>query len=292
MSEAAAAPDSAAAPAAETPIGNASDATQLVSQAEGGAPAAQNSDGQAPAATTGDDTPEVVTPEQQAKREGRRFERKLGNAIRREAEARARADQFERQLNEMRQAQPAAQVDPGEPRLEQFDDVDKFREAVKKYGFEQGQKEVATKQQAEARLRAQHELVASWEKKVDAGSNKYDDFDEKVGELKPGSPLTHAIMEADNGDDIAYYLGTHLDEAAKIVQMSPTAQIRAIGRLESKLAAEPPKQQKPPALPAPIKPVGSKAGGAANDMPQDSDDINTWMRKEHARERKLRESRQ
>gem|GEM_PF-4077849 len=45
------------------------------------------------------------------------------------------------------------------------------------------------------------------------------------------------MMQADNGDDIAYYLGTHMDEARAINALDPVSQIRAIGRLEAKLAA-------------------------------------------------------
>ena len=226
------------------------------------------------------------TPEQAAKRESRRFERRISAVLRREAEARARADLLEKQLEETRKQQPSAS-EPGAPRLEDFTDIEDFRKAVEKHAFERGLKESETKRQQEARKAAETALTSAWEKKVDAASAKYDDFDEKVGELKPNTHWGYAIMEADNGDDIAYYLGTHLDEAHRIAALSPSAQIRAIGRLEAKLAAEPPKQQMPSKAPAPIKPVGGKSGGT-DDMPSDKDDIKTWMKKEEARVMKLR----
>ena len=229
---------------------------------------------------------EQPTPEQAAKRESRRFERRMANVLRREAEAKARANILEKQLEEARQAQ-ARPAESGAPRLEDFTDIEDFRKAVEKHAYERGLKESETKRQQDATKREKEALVAKWEKKVDKGADKYDDFAEKVGELNPAAPWAYAIMEADNGDDIAYYLGTHLDEARSILSLPPADQIRAIGRLEAKLAAEPPKQQMPSKAPAPIKPVGGKSGGA-NDMPQDTDDIKTWMKKEHARVMKLR----
>lgn len=229
---------------------------------------------------------EQPTPEQAAKRESRRFERRMANVLRREAEARARADILEKQLEETRKSQSRTE-DTGAPRLEDFTDIEDFRKAVDKHAYERGLKESEIKRQSDAAKREQEALVASWEKKVDKGADKYDDFAEKVGELNPAFPWAQAIMEADNGDDIAYYLGTHLDEARSILAMPTAAQIRAIGRLEAKLSAEPPKQKTPSKAPAPIKPVGGKSGGA-NDMPNDTDDIKTWMKKENARSMKLR----
>jgi hypothetical protein len=244
----------------------------------------QNTAEQAPAPETGEKTEEVITPEQAAKREGRRFERRLGNALRREAEARAKAEAYERELSQLRQAQQPP-ADPGAPRIENFSDIEDFRKAVEKHAFERGLKESEAKRQAEARQREQVALMSAWEKKVDAASAKYEDFDEKVGELKPVNEFIVAIMDADNGADIAYYLGSHPDEVQRIAQLSPIAQMRAIGRLEAKLAAEPTEPKTPSKAPAPIKPVGGKSGGAS-DVPLDSDDINTWMRKENARLRK------
>lgn len=201
---------------------------------------------------------EQPTPEQEAKRQGRRFERKLDASYRREAEARARAELLERELTELKQAR-AQPVDPTAPRLEDFSDVEEFRKAVEKHGFEKGQKEAEARRQYEARSQYTQKLTSSWEAKAEAGAAKYEDFDEKVGELTPNMPMTHALMEADNAADIAYYLATHMDEAKQIAGLSPAGQIRAIGRLEAKLEAQPPTPRTPSSAPAPITPVKGAA---------------------------------
>ena len=268
------------APAApETPVA-ANEAAPVEVIAEG-AQSAQNESEQA------SDTPAekpADTPEQAAKREGRRFEKKLGTAIRRAAEATARAELLERQIEELRQ--PAAPKDTSAPKLENFSDIEEYATAKAEYAKQQTLKELTTKQQTEAQKREVETLTSGWEEKASRADGKYDDFDEVVGDLKPTSPFAVAIMEAENGEDIAYHLGKNPKEAARIAALPPRAQFREIGKLEAKLLAEPPKPKTPSKAPAPIAPLGGKSG-VSNDTPSDSDDIATWMRKENARMKRM-----
>ena len=245
-----------------------------------GVPNAQDTEASAPPAQPGEVAPE--TPEQAERRRQRSFGRKLDKAIRRAAEAEARAQLLEKQLKD---TAPAPQ-DSGAPRLEDFTDIQDYAKAIEKHASEKAVKEIDAKRAADSQREHQQRLKSEWEKRVSAAEGKYEDFDEVVGDLKPNAPWSFAVMEAENGPDIAYYLGTHLDEVKAIASLSPTAQIRAIGRLEAKLAAEPAKPKTPSKAPAPITPVGGKSGGA-NDAPQDTDDIKTWMKKEETRVRKL-----
>lgn len=110
----------------------------------------------------------------------------------------------------------------------------------------------AERQQADA-------LRTSWETKREAALSKYEDFVE-VAE-SPSVPISDAmalvIMNSDDGAEIAYYLGKHPDEAAKIAGMvipgqvyppgTPRAglpmsdgikQAVAMGRLATKLGLE------------------------------------------------------
>lgn len=237
---------------------------------------AQNPAVEAPAAKPEEPAKTEQPPE---KRGQSRYERRLNAAYRREAEAKARADLLERQLQETRQAQS----DPDAPKLADFNfDEEAYRKAVEKRAADRVAKDIETKQKASRVEQERKQLSEAWEKRVAKADKKYDDFDEVVGEIAPTSVLSVAIMEADNGEDIAYYLGTHLDEARAIAAMPERAQIRAIGRLEAKLAAEPQKPKTPSKAPAPITPVDGKSA-PTSDIPSDKDDINTWMRKENSR---------
>jgi hypothetical protein len=48
--------------------------------------------------------------------------------------------------------------------------------------------------------------VTQWETKASRAEGKYEDFDDVVGELTPTTPFAMAIMEAENAEDVAYYL--------------------------------------------------------------------------------------
>lgn len=252
--------------------------------AEGVQQDAQDTGESAPPAKPEGDKPaeETPTPEQAAKRQGRRFERKLDAATRRYYEEKARADLLAKQLAELA---PKAAAEADAPRMDQFSDIEEYAKAVGKYEREKGIKEYEAKQRQLADQQIQQRLVSEWEKKADRGSSKYDDFDEAVGDLAPTSPILRAIMDAENAEDVAYYLAKHRAEASKILALDVVGQVRAIGKLEAKLLAEPPKPKTPSKAPAPITPVGGASGGAS-DLPLDTDDINTWMKKENARMRK------
>ena len=215
----------------------------------------------APAPAPANETPENKAADQEKRSGSRRFERRISQAIRRAAEARAEADVLRKQLEELK---PKAPADSGAPNIRDFEDVEKYAEAREKYAREQERKTYETERQTKAQREEMEVLTSSWEKKAERGEGKYEDWDEIVGELKPSSPLHAAIMEADNGEDIAHYLGTHIDEANRIVALSPRAQVREIGKLETKLAAEPPKPKAPSKAPAPITPItGTKAAEVA-----------------------------
>jgi hypothetical protein len=62
------------------------------------------------------------------------------------------------------------------------------------------------------------------------------------------------------------------------VALSPTAQIREIGKLEHRLAAEPPKPKTPSKAPAPITPLTGTAP-VVSDVPTESDDVGAWIKK-------------
>ena len=232
---------------------------------------AQNKEEQAPSAEP-EVKPEEVTPEQAAKREGRRFERKLDKAYKARAEAQARAELLEKRLQELEKAQPPKQVADGEPTLEKFDfDPEKYAQAKAEYAKTQVQKEIEAKQKTEAQQKAHQALISSWEEKADKGSEKYDDWETVVGTIQPTVPFIAALMEADNGHDIAYHLGKHPAEARRIAALAPLSQVREIGKLEAKLLSETVKPKAPSKAPAPITPLSGTGSGSTPQTLEDAD---------------------
>ena len=255
---------------------------------------AESADATSDAQDTGDQAPpakpeakpeQELTPEQAAKREQRRAQNKLEKAYRKAAEERARADHLERQIQELNaKLAPQVQQDASAPRLEQFNDIEEYATARANYAKQQQLKELQQRQAAQSVTAEQQRVVSEWEKRVEDAEDKYPDFHQVVGELKPVTPLLAAIMEA--GPDVAHYIGKNPAEAHRISALPVVSQLREIGKLEAKLAAEPAKPKVPSKAPAPISPVGGKSGGVS-DQPLDTDDINTWMKKENARLKRL-----
>jgi len=237
---------------------------------------AQKEEAKAPSDEPDADKPEPTPEEAEKRRESRRFERRIDKATRRAAEAEARARLLEEQLSKVQQPQ-AQPADEAAPKLEQFDyDPEKYAKAVAEYTKKNAQKEFETNQRTAAQKARQEKLVSSWDEKVEKASDKYDDFQTVVGELKPTNALVTAIMAAD--PDVAYHLGKHPKEAGRIAELDPVEQILEIGRLESKLKATPEKPKAPSKAPEPIKPL-SGAGSTATDVPSESDDMKAWIKK-------------
>lgn len=239
-------------------------------------PEGQNTADPAAAAPPEGDKPE--TPEQAEKRGQRRFERRIDRLTRRAAEAEARAQLYEKQLAEAK-VTSAPPADQGTPKLEQFDDVEKYAAAKAKFESEKAIREHSAKQSAEAQKARAGEIVTQWETKASRAEGKYEDFDDVVGELTPTTPFAMAIMEAENAEDVAYYLGKNIKEAERISKLHPLSQIREIGKLEAKLLADPPTKPKTPSkAPEPIKPL-TGAAPAVTEVPSERDDMKSWMAK-------------
>ena len=140
----------------------------------------------------------------------------------------------------------------------------------------------AAKQQAQIM-----EAYAESEEKV---RDKYDDFDQVA--RNPNVPITEVMAEAiyasDVGPEVAYYLGSNIKEAARISKLTPFMQAKEIGKIEAKLASDPP-VKKTSNAPAPISPVTARSTGSkSHDTtdPRSVKDMTTsqWIEAERQRQ--------
>lgn len=109
----------------------------------------------------------------------------------------------------------------------------------------------------------------TWAGRRTAALEKYPDYVE-VAE-SPKVPISAAaaltITSMENGADVAYYLGQHLEEAQRIFALPPVRQAVELGKLEMKIMAPP----KPPVSKAadPIKPLS----GAGTPQTRSDDEL-------------------
>jgi len=177
----------------------------------------------------------------------------------------------------------------GAPSRDQFDSDEAYADALATVKAEQLL--VQRKQQEEF-----SKTLAAYEESEEKARDKYDDFDQVT--RNPNLPITNVMLEAiqssDIGPDVAYYLGTNPKEAERIASLSPYLQAKEIGKIEVKIASNPP-VKKTSSAPAPIKPVTAR--GATPPVYDTTDPRSTktmsdsqWIEAERQRQIKKRQA--
>ncbi len=140
--------------------------------------------------------------------------------------------------------------------------------------------------------RQQSAILETYHEKEEEARTKYDDFEQVA--YNPKLPITNVmaqtIQASDIGPEVAYYLGANPKEADRISRLAPFVQAKEIGRIEAKLATDPPVKRTTSA-PAPISPVTARSsGGPAYDTtdPRSTKTMtdSQWIEAERARQMK------
>jgi hypothetical protein len=163
-----------------------------------------------------------------------------------------RADELQRKLDE-RQAQPEEVSDA--PTLEKFDyDDAAYQAALIKHQVAEAVKAERAAQQNQTVQAQAAEAQRAYNERV-AALNKPDFYEVANAIPQLPSGVANALTESDNGPDLIYHLGTHLDLADKIANMSPTQAVMELGKISANLNAKP--NIKLSAAPEPIAPISS-----------------------------------
>lgn len=162
-------------------------------------------------------------------------------------------DELAQELERARAAKGTDKVEPAkaapvveaEPKIEDFTDHNEYIKAMAKFIARETlrtEREEQTKKEQEAARKS--EFDAYNEKTVNARV-KYEDWEEVVGNPKVLiPPSVHvAIIEMENGPDVAYYLGKHPELAKELMEMSPSRANGKIWRLSEQLEAESPAEE-------------------------------------------------
>jgi len=189
----------------------------------------------------------------------------------------------QRKWERERQVAPATPVDI--PPVDQFDSVEAYAEARAVKLIEQRE-----------RQRQQSDILENYHEKEEEARGKYDDFEQVAynPKLTITNVMAETIQNSDVGPDVAYYLGTNPKEADRIARLTPYSQAKEIGKIEAKLADNPPVKKTSNAS-APIAPVTARgASGAAFDTtdPRSTKTMSTsdWIAADRARQMKKLEA--
>jgi hypothetical protein len=175
-------------------------------------------------------------------------------------------------------AAPTASVD-------QFESPEHYAEAL---AYQKAEELIAKREAA----KQQSQVLESYHDLEEEARTKYDDFEQVA--YNPKLPITNVMAEtiqsSDVGPELAYYLGSNPKEADRISRMSPLSQAKEIGKIEAKLASDPPIKRTTSA-PAPISPVTARSSGSPAFDTTDPRSTKTmtdsqWIEAERARQRK------
>ena len=174
---------------------------------------------------------------------------------------------------------------PSTASVDQFESPEAYAEAL---AYQKAEELLAKREAA----KQQSQVLESYHDLEEKARDKYDDFEQVA--YNPKLPITNVMAEtiqsSEVGPDLAYYLGSNPKEADRISRMSALAQAKEIGKIEAKLASNPPVKRTTSA-PAPISPVTARSNGSpAYDTtdPRSTKSMtdSQWIEAERARQRK------
>lgn len=259
----------------------------------------------------GDDDTTMVSMAEVKKMMARAASKRIGEVKKQGRDAvaaeRTRSDGLERRLaalegRSLTKGEPGASDPDVEPKVADFEfgELDaKYIRALARFETRQELKasqsnQQKTNQQAAAE-REEAEMVTRRTALEEAGSAKYDDFDEVVTQsrqLDPDDPafwpcspdMGKLILASDVGADVAYHLASHPEEARKIFAKSPVEQGAFFARIEAKFTSATDANPKPqpqaggqqpqvraPKAPAPPKNQARGSGGTNQASPATTD---------------------
>ncbi len=192
-------------------------------------------------------------------------------------------DQAQRQSEQQTlRAAPTATAD-------QFETTEAYADAL---AYQKAEELIAKREAA----KQQSQILESYQDLEEEARAKYDDFEQVA--YNPKLPITNVMAEtiqsSDIGPELAYYLGSNPKDAERISRMTPLGQAKEIGKIEAKLAAEPPVKRTTSA-PAPISPVTARNSGSSTQDTTDPRSTKTmtasqWIEADRARQIKKLEA--
>ena len=216
-----------------------------------------------------EDTEEAEEEKPEPKKGKGGFQKRINTLTRRNHELEDRLADLETRL-----AKPAAAVSgeatPSKPKPspDKFTTYEEYVEALADWKAEE---RFAKAKEAEAKSvqeQRQKETFQTYNQKTVEAKEKFEDWEEVVGQPNIQIPMVAqvAIIESENGPEIAYYLGKHPEVRERLLELNEFSQSRVvmeIGLISAHLAGEAeavsPKPKPGTKAAAPIKPVGGSS---------------------------------
>ena len=156
---------------------------------------------------------------------------------------------WEREQAQRLAEQQARQPVAPPPAPDDFENAQVYAEAL----AEQRARELLAQREA---VQQQQAILDSYKDREEEARDRYEDFEQVA--YNPNLPVTdvmaQAIQASDLGPEVIYWLGSNPKEASRIARLPPVMQAKEIGKIEAKMASDPPTKRTSSA-PAPLAPV-------------------------------------
>lgn len=172
-----------------------------------------------------------------------KIQRKINRLRKEKGDAERKAEKL-LQENEALKAGQDGKGPGKEPVEDDFEDYDKFTDALANFKAAKINTDQKGKEAGEATNDAQKAAGELLKSQLDGGRDKYKDFDDVALKLpKDGGPtvtqtMLDAMQDSEQMGDIAYHLGQNVEESARIAALSPIGQIKAIANIEAGLPSD------------------------------------------------------
>jgi len=274
-------------------------------------------------ATDDEDVQPGDTPQKTAARTRGRLQKRIDSVTERAYKAEGRAELLEQRLAALEQqatartTEPQPGTPPQTPAVESFrfgkspeefnsyeeflDARDDARDAWRQQRAEHAAAVARATADADRAAATERELATTAAERLTTFKATNPDYDQVVPQLRisVARPVMNELHASDYGAHIVYSLAKDPTAAAAFAAMSPTQQLREIGRREAAFAAAdaaataakqaPPRPKPTTAAPEPLEHEGGPSAGVVSDEDLDTDArIDRWQAKERAeRQRRL-----
>lgn len=235
---------------------------------------------------------------EEKKEKSNSFQKRINKLTSEKYELRQRLEELERKLSDQPKAEPKSiqseVTDPPDPN--EFDTDRDYQMAHAKYVADMAAKaalstvenQAKERQQADAeseRVKTLKEKKQRFDENVESKRSNFQDFEEVAYSHQfMDQRLAEMIFDSDKGPELAYHLGTHLDEAERIYRLSDIERVRELTKLEYSLP--PVGGKRVSDAPDPIVPLDNLSEG----VEKSPDDMSTdeWLEWRHRQLRKKR----
>ena len=164
--------------------------------------------------------------------------------------------------------EPAPKVEIPKPKLEQYESIEDYTEAMFSWKEQQNKAIEARRAREDTKIKAEQKRLESekqFMERAEKFRKNHPDFDDVIAVPVFTGAMRQVILELDNGAILAYHLGLPENKktAEKISTLPVHLQIYELAKLETQLLlAE--KSNKTPGAPPPINPLNSGTGSELN----------------------------